>query len=77
MQLRLFLDGTLTFVYQNFQQSVINSVASKKFPVLIGLKDGFSAPVPESTTGKLNIHNVCWVMEFPASVSKASKILIL
>ena len=56
MQLRLFLDGTLTFVYQNFHPSIIESVTSKNFPVLIGLKDGFSAPVQESAMkGKFKI----------------------
>ena len=50
MQLRLFLDGSLTFVYQKFHQSVIESISSKKYKVLIGLKDGFSEPVPESKT---------------------------
>ena len=50
MQLRLFLDGSLTFVYQKFHQSVIESISSKKYKVLIGLKDGFSEPVPESQT---------------------------
>ena len=50
MQLRLFLDGTLTFVYQKFHQSVIESISSKKYKVLIGLKDGFSESVPESKT---------------------------
>ena len=50
MQLRLFLDGSLTFVYQKFHQSVIESISSKKYKVLIGLKDGFSESVPESKT---------------------------
>ena len=49
MQLRIFLDGTVTFVYKNFHPSIVNSVTSKKYPILIGLKDGFSAPVQGRT----------------------------
>ena len=49
MQLRLLLDGSMTFVYKHFHQSVIEDISSKNYPVFIGLKDGFSAPVPEST----------------------------
>ena len=44
MQLRLLLDGSMTFVYQNFHNSVLESLQAKDYQALIGLKDGFSAP---------------------------------
>lgn len=53
MQLRLLLDGSMTFVYQNFASTVLETLASKNYSVLIGLKDGFSAPVPDQPKGKL------------------------
>lgn len=51
MQLRLLLDGSMTFVYQNFASTVLETLASKNYSVLIGLKDGFSAPVPGKPQG--------------------------
>ena len=42
MQLTLVLDGTITFLYKNFHNDILDSV--KDFPVLIGVKDGFSVP---------------------------------
>jgi len=72
MQLRLFLDGTLTFVYQNFHPSIIESITSKNFPVLIGLKDGFSAPVQESALNDITAYTYPGVLIQTDEVSQSS-----
>ena len=51
MQLRLLLDGTITFVYKNFNENLLESI--KNDPVMLGLKDGFSELVPEKPTGMI------------------------
>ncbi len=55
VQLRLLLDGSMSFVYQNFAAAASDeSLASElSYLPLIGIKDGFSAPLPsEKPQGK-------------------------
>ena len=42
VQLRILLDGTISFVYKNFGQAILDVIDEKGYTVAIGLKDGFS-----------------------------------
>ena len=43
VQLRILLDGTLSFVYKNFHQAILDVIDDKGYPLAIGLRDGFAA----------------------------------
>ena len=52
-QLRILLDGTLNFVYKHFTYEAKSFFENNKLPIMIGIKDGFSAPVEGNDKGIL------------------------
>ena len=60
-QLRILLDGTLNFVYKHFTYEAKSFFENNKLPIMIGIKDGFSAPVEGNDKGKL-IFNIFYFL---------------
>lgn len=52
IQLRILLDGSMSFLYNNFQVAGRNIIQSKGYPILIGLRDGFSVMDMDKPKGK-------------------------
>ena len=52
VQLRILLDGTLSFLYKNFHQDILDVIDDKGYPLSIGLRDGFSGINSNDTKGK-------------------------
>ena len=56
VQLRILLDGTFIFVYQHFTEEAKYIFETDKYPIMIGLKDGFSIPVEKDEKGSFSIY---------------------
>ena len=56
VQLRILLDGTFIFVYQHFTEEAKDIFETDKYPIMIGLKDGFSIPVEKDEKGSFGIY---------------------
>ena len=50
------LDGTFIFVYQHFTDEAKDIFETDKYPIMIGLKDGFSIPVEKDEKGSFSIY---------------------
>ena len=53
VQLRILLDGTLSFLYKNFHQAILDVIDDKGYPLAIGLKDGFAVINTNATKGTI------------------------
>ena len=53
VQLRILLDGTLSFLYKNFHQAILDVIDDKGYPLAIGLKDGFAVINANATKGTI------------------------
>ena len=56
VQLRILLDGTFIFVYQHFTEEAKDIFETDKYPIMIGLKDGFSIPVEKDEKGSFSVY---------------------
>ena len=58
VQLRILLDGTLSFLYKNFHQAILDVIDDKGYPLAIGLKDGFAVINANATKGTIFAKNM-------------------
>ena len=61
VQLRILLDGTLSFLYKNFGQAILDVIDDKGYPLSIGLRDGFSAINSNATKGNAFAKNILFI----------------
>ena len=62
VQLRILLDGTLSFLYKNFHQAILDVIDDKGYPLAIGLKDGFAVINTNATKGTIVAKYDCFFL---------------
>ena len=62
VQLRILLDGTLSFLYKNFHQAILDVIDDKGYPLAIGLKDGFAVINANATKGTIFAKYDCFFL---------------
>jgi hypothetical protein len=50
-RVKLFPDGTIRFMYKNFQSGLKDVVAKTGYPAIIGSQDGFATQKPDQQKG--------------------------